>query len=770
MTKFAVLFKKYRLKAEFDTISAFSDALSEKGYFYDESIFSHWQKGTRIPAERKLVLTLIAIFNERGTMQTLREANEFLESSNQGFLTEKEQEQFHFTKDQLAPFQVPSEIAHFIGREKILQKIKKEITTGKILLLHGPPGVGKTALAIKLGHILRNQYPDGVLWYKVDSSNVMDILLSIAHIFGEDISNIKDIEVRASVVRTLLSDKKLLLIFDNVSNDHALQLLIPSSPTTAIIFTSRESFLTISNSFISVPVSTFTAEETIALFKNIFNANFVKKNSKQVIELAEKLGHLPLALQMAANYLKKSDTPFQTYIQELNDDSIDLNQMKYEDKNLSRAITINFNTLDKETQSLFISLGIFEGKDFSMEAVSYVNRISNHKTKQLLQKLMDISFVEESSNNRYRIHPLIKIFARKKLNGTSYYLRAAQYFENLLARADEKHCMKALKLEVDNIIYVFKKCYEVGYWDQVITLWNPIEKFLADNNEIKKLRALTNTIDTAPQINIIQKIFTYYYLVLSIFWVIIFINITYASIWGYTFSFLMGLTPLIGGLVGVYRSKKWGLFRNSIGKAIFFISLGLASWGFGNAMWAYYNFFQNNNIPYPSLSDIGFFPAYFLWIAGIFYLSRATKTKLEIKHNLRKLFLLIIPCIILYFSYYFLFFIVDRSYDSETPIRIIFDLYYPSMNIVILTVALIIFGLSVNFFGGKYKLSLFAILFGYVFLYGGDFMFSYLTSTGGFFTGGITDIFYLTAFYLITWGTLSFYLTPKKQLKTINQV
>jgi energy-coupling factor transporter ATP-binding protein EcfA2 len=760
MKSFALLFKKYRLRAEFNTISAFSEALAQHGYFYDESIFSHWQKGTRVPADRKLVLTLIALFNEYDAIHTLHEANEFLESTNHGFLTEKEQEEFSFSKGQAAPFQVPSEISHFIGREEILEKITKEIESSKIILLHGSPGVGKTALAIKLGHLLRNRYKDGILWYKVDSSNVMDILLSIAHLFGEDISIIKDIEVRASIVRTLLSDKKLLLIFDNVTDGHAIKLLIPNSPTASIIFTSQESSLYIQNSYISVPVVTFTDKETIELFKNIFGEQFVNRYARPIKELSEKLGNLPLALQMAASYIRESNTSLQNYLQQLNDESIDLRQMKYEDKNLFRAITISFNMLDADAKALFITLGIFEGKDFSLVTVGFVNKLSETKTRQLLQKLKDISFVEESNNYRYRIHPLIKLFARKQLKDPSYYLKAAQYYEQLLARANEKSIMKVLRLEVDNIIYIFKQCYEMGYWDQVITLWNPIEKFLSDINEIKKLRSLTNTIDTAPKINILQKFLTIYFLLLIIYWIILFILGFKTTEWNSLYSLLVTTMPSVGGTVGLYQSKSWGLFKSTIGKAIFFISAGLFFWGLGNLIWGYYNFLLQVVAPYPSWADIGFFPAYILWTAGIVYLSKATGAKLTFKHNANKL-LLIIPIILLYFSYYFLFFIVNRSFEAEIPVRVFFDMYYPTMDIIILTIATLIFGLSVNFFGGKYKLSLFAILFGFLFQYIADFLFSYMTSIDIYYNGGPIDLMFTLSLYLLSWGTLSFYLTPK---------
>jgi len=78
MKKFAELFKKYRLRAEFETIASFSNALSEKGFFYEESIFSHWQKGTRTPTNRQLLLTMLAIFVEREAVKTITQANEFL--------------------------------------------------------------------------------------------------------------------------------------------------------------------------------------------------------------------------------------------------------------------------------------------------------------------------------------------------------------------------------------------------------------------------------------------------------------------------------------------------------------------------------------------------------------------------------------------------------------------------------------------------------------------------------------------------------------------
>jgi hypothetical protein len=90
METFAKLFKKYRLKAEFETCSSFGEALAQKGYIYDESIFSHWQKGNRIPTNRHLLLTIIKIFIERTSITCKEDANEFLETTGLGYLTNLE--------------------------------------------------------------------------------------------------------------------------------------------------------------------------------------------------------------------------------------------------------------------------------------------------------------------------------------------------------------------------------------------------------------------------------------------------------------------------------------------------------------------------------------------------------------------------------------------------------------------------------------------------------------------------------------------------------
>lgn len=85
--KFAKLFKKYRLRSEIETLSDFGDLLAQDGFVYENSLFTKWQSGSRLPSERHVIIAIVHIFIKHGGIQLVSEANCFLEAAGHGFLT-----------------------------------------------------------------------------------------------------------------------------------------------------------------------------------------------------------------------------------------------------------------------------------------------------------------------------------------------------------------------------------------------------------------------------------------------------------------------------------------------------------------------------------------------------------------------------------------------------------------------------------------------------------------------------------------------------------
>ena len=351
-SKFSALFKKYRLKAEFATLSALGIALAEKGLIYEDSIFSHWQKGTRIPQSRNILLKLIEIFAQRQAMTTLVQANEFMSSTNLGYLTDQEVKKIKFTTTTHSPFQIPNQIAYFIGREKIIEKIRKLLTHGNIVHIYGSPGVGKSALAIQLGHLMKNVYTDGILWYRLDTSDAMDILLSIAFSFGEDVGNIQDKEIRASYVRSLLSKKKVLLLFDNAEINTEIGLLLPNSECCSVIITSRLAVLPLPAKYESFLVETFTQNEVLELFTTILGKDYVNQHISKIVRLGSSIGNFPLALQILAQELKRNAISITDLTKKMEEDLF-FEKLSYESRNLFSAIEVSYDLFNITEKKIF---------------------------------------------------------------------------------------------------------------------------------------------------------------------------------------------------------------------------------------------------------------------------------------------------------------------------------------------------------------------------------------------------------------------------------
>lgn len=245
-----------------------------------------------------------------------------------------------------------------------------------------------------------------------------------------------------------------------------------------------------------------------------------------------------------------------------------------------------------------------------------------------------------------------------------------------------------------------------------------------------------------------------------IFWILLFLSHQTNSFWNYFYSFAFSLVPLIAGFTGCFLAKEWNWFKSAIGKGIFFISLGSLFWGAGSMVWSYYNFFMDVPAPYPSLADIGFFLSLPLWVLGVVNLSKTTGVKFSFKKRIGKILLLILPIITIVASYYLLV-VVARSgilipIDSSFNLKLFLDLIYPTGDVIILSLALLIFGLSINYLNGLYKYSILSILFGFGAMYIADFVFSYTTTLNIFYNGNFGDLIFTLALSLISFGVLGF--------------
>jgi len=217
------------------------------------------------------------------------------------------------------------------------------------------------------------------------------------------------------------------------------------------------------------------------------------------------------------------------------------------------------------------------------------------------------------------------------------------------------------------------------------------------------------------------------------------------------------IIPFVGGILGLKNSMSWGGRKSIMGRSSLFLSSGLIAWASGMIAWNYYIFFTNIEIPYPSFADVGYVLGLLFFIIGISILSKAIGVKFALRNIQGKILLFIIPVIVIIISIYLLINIARGGVlidISGSYLKLFFDLLYPLGDVVILTVISLVYFLSKDILGGKYKFPVLILLTGFLVFYISDFMFSYTTTNGTYFNGHLVDFLFTTSMFILSAGLL----------------
>jgi hypothetical protein len=226
------------------------------------------------------------------------------------------------------------------------------------------------------------------------------------------------------------------------------------------------------------------------------------------------------------------------------------------------------------------------------------------------------------------------------------------------------------------------------------------------------------------------------------------------------FSGTYGVMALLGALIGWKLSRDWGGRKSTIGRAILMFSFGLLAQEFGQITYSLYTLILHQEIPYPSIGDIGYFGSIFFYIYGVWLLGEAVGAKISLKSYGNKLQAVIIPGAILAASYWV--FLKGYEFDWSQPLTVFLDLGYPLGQAVYISLAILAFTLSRKFLGGMMRPVILFVLFALAVQYLADFMFLYQTYHETWTTAGLNDYVYLTSYFIMTLALLQFKSVAEK--------
>ena len=343
----------------------------------------------------------------------------------------------------LAPlFQIPPPPPDFTGREAELRELREAIEKGGVLIsgLQGQGGVGKTALALRLAADLAPRFPDAQIYLDLKGVSEKPLTTSepLAHVvrsFHPEAKLREKEEELKGLFTSVLHGKRVLLLMDNARDAAQIQSLIPPQGSTLLV-TSRRAFTL--PGLKAKRLDTLPPGDAKDLLIKI-----APRIGNTAVAMAKACGYLALALRLAATAIAEhADIDPADYLQRLADESKRLKLLPgvAGDPGMEASIALSYNLLSEETQRLWRMLGVFPDT-FDAPAAASVWEADNEGALSQLSDLLRLSMLDwDDTAKRYRLHDLMRAFARGKTSEVEHNigaLRHAKHYVAVLTSADQ---------------------------------------------------------------------------------------------------------------------------------------------------------------------------------------------------------------------------------------------------------------------------------------------------------------------------------------------
>lgn len=333
------------------------------------------------------------------------------------------------------PRELPADTAHFTGRDQHLADLHTLLDhhreTGfpavMITAIEGTAGIGKTTLAIHFGHQIANQFPDGQLYLDLrgfaptppmTAGEALGRLLRSLGLPPERIP--ADEQEQAATYRSLLADKRMLLVLDNARRAEQIQPLLPGSPHCLVVATSRSTLTTVDGAT-HLHLDVLSEREALTLLARIAGQDRVSAEPDAAATLVDLCARLPLAIRIAgARLAARPGWTIRTVVARLADEHHRLDELRVGGRAVRAAFAVSYDALqtsddlvDQTAARAFRFLGLLEWVDMSVPVAAALIDRPQPDTHAALERLVDDHLLTSHLPGRYRTHDLLRIYARQ---------------------------------------------------------------------------------------------------------------------------------------------------------------------------------------------------------------------------------------------------------------------------------------------------------------------------------------------------------------------
>jgi tetratricopeptide (TPR) repeat protein len=323
----------------------------------------------------------------------------------------------------LPPNQLPPPLGRLTGRDRELAAMDAA-RDSRVILLTGPPGVGKTVLSISWGHQVRADFADGTLFADLHghaadgpagASEALGRFLRALGVDGRQVP--ADLAELTATYRSLVTDKRLLVVLDDALTAAQVVPLLPTSPESVAVVTSRWRLGGLAARGARViQLGRLDAGSAVELLNRTVGNDRVLSEPNVARELVELCARLPLAICVAgARLAARPRWPLGEMVQAMAQERQRLAALTMDgDMAVQATLDISYRQLTPEVARAYRVMSLFPGTRFDSLVTTAAVGVPREEAKRLLGVLTDANLLDDTKGGQYRFHDLTRLHAREK--------------------------------------------------------------------------------------------------------------------------------------------------------------------------------------------------------------------------------------------------------------------------------------------------------------------------------------------------------------------
>jgi DNA-binding SARP family transcriptional activator/Tfp pilus assembly protein PilF len=330
-----------------------------------------------------------------------------------------------------SPSQLPVDVGEFVGRVGLVDQVAALLADGQrvpIVALSGPPGVGKTALVVHVAHRLAERFPDGQLYVDLHGATAGLRPLAPLEVLGRFLRALSTapaaiptkLEEASALFRSRVAGRRVLVVLDNAADAAQVRPLLPASAGCGVLVTSRR-VLSALDGARHLYLDVLDPGEAVELLGCLAGQERLAAEPEAAAEVARCCGWLPLALRIAgARLAARPAWPVSALTGRLADAQGRLDELELAEVGVRASFQVSHqqlsaspDALDRAAARAFGLLGVLDGPELGVPVAARLLDASEDVAERVLERLVDAHLLQTHAPGRYRLHDLLRLYARE---------------------------------------------------------------------------------------------------------------------------------------------------------------------------------------------------------------------------------------------------------------------------------------------------------------------------------------------------------------------